>query len=87
MTKRGIPNGAQLLVEPIKNEEEFKQKVHPHDILMIYITDKKIYKIRELNHIEGKEAFTFCYNPDGSIHNSSRTHKIDSVKGVVRYRI
>ena len=87
MTRRGIPNGAQLLVDPINNEVEFNQKVHPHDILMIYIADKDIYKIRELDHIEGTEAHTFCYNPDGSRHDSSRSHQVNSVKGVVRYRI
>lgn len=87
MEKRGIPNGSQLLVDTIRSAEDFRQKVKPHDILMIYIADKDIYKIREFDHVEGSKAYTFCYNPDGSRHDSSRTHSIESVKGVVRYRI
>lgn len=87
MAHRGIPSGSQLLVDPIRNTEDFSRKVKEHDILMIYIADKKIYKIRELDHVEASEAYTFCYNPDGSRHNSSKPHKIESVKGVVRYRI
>ena len=46
-----------------------------------------IDKIREMDHMDDKYVYTFYYNPDGSKHESSRPHAIDTVVGVVRYRI
>ena len=85
--RRHIVNGTQLLVAPIDKNRSLKEQVKEGSILMIHIPDTNVDKIREMDHMDDKYVYTFYYNPDGSKHESSRPHAIDTVVGVVRYRI
>lgn len=87
MKSRRIKNGSQVLVEKIKNEEEFEKKVNPNDILLIYLKDKKIYKLRIFEKEKNeKELITYRYM-NNSKHPSSKPHKKEDVVGVVKYII
>ena len=84
---RRIVNGTQLLVEPVDKSRSLKEQVKQGSILMIHIPDTDVDKIRELDYMDDKYVYTFYYNPDGTKHHSSRPHSLDTVVGVVRYRI
>lgn len=87
MHVRHIVNGTQLLVAPIDKQKSLEQQIKKSDILMIHIPDTGVDKIRELDCLDKNFAYTFYYNPDGTIHNSSRPHGRGTIVGVVRYRI
>jgi len=87
MHVRHIVNGTQLLVAPIDKKVKLDDQVCKGDILMIHIPDTGVDKIRELDSLDKNFAYTFYYNPDSSVHPSSRPHGRETVVGVVRYRI
>lgn len=84
---RHIVNGTQLLVASIDKNRSLKEQIKHGSILMIHIPDTNVDKIREMDHMDDKNVYTFYYDPDGTKHKSSRPHAIDTVVGVVRYRI
>lgn len=84
---RRIVNGTQLLVKPIDKSRSLKEQLKTGAILMIHIPDTDVYKIRELDRMDEKSVYTFYYNPDGTKHFSSRPHSLNTVVGIVRYRI
>ena len=88
MKPRNITEGTQLYVEKIAKDSDIKGKIAKGDILMLYLSDTKKYKIREFKEFTPEGALdTFYYNPDGSEHPSSRPHHRGTLVGVVKYRI
>lgn len=75
------------------NDEIIVRKYYPNielrqgDIIMLYIEDKQMYKLREIKNIEGNVLHTVRYDSDGREIISSKPHNINQVKGVVKYRI
>lgn len=85
MEPRGIKDGCQVLVLPRNKNEQFKKQVKLGDILLIYLHDKKVYKLRILeNYDNEKQLITFRYE-NGQKHRSQRNHNPDDVLGVVKY--
>lgn len=86
MTPRNILNGEEWLAKPYDGESS---AINPGDVLLIYIKDKNMYKIREVERVldDKQEVETFYYNPDGSKQFSSRWHRLADVRGVVKYAI
>ena len=90
MVPRKILSGEEWLVKPIKKGTQIVEQISPHDILLIYLRDKNVYKIREFKQINANAPLmldTFYYNSDGTIHPSSKPHSVNSVIGVVKYSI
>ncbi|GHT17786.1 hypothetical protein AGMMS4956_21310 [Bacteroidia bacterium] len=90
MRDRGINDGDILYVR--KFDEVFtREQIHPRDILLIYLNDKRYsgYKIRvfkQYNPEHPDEVETYYYNEDGTEHNSSKNHNVIDVKGIIKYR-
>lgn len=88
MAPRGILNGEEWLAVPVNRKNDIKSQIKEKDVLLLYIEDKKIYKIRELREFLGDGMLrTGYYNSDGTEHDSSREHSAEQVMGVVRYSI
>ncbi|MCM1522741.1 MAG: hypothetical protein NC039_08845 [Muribaculaceae bacterium] len=88
MTPRNILNGEEWLVEPIRQEAELRSQLKERDVLLIYIQEKGLYKIRELEAFNPDGSLkTIYYGPDRVKRNSSRAHQASQVMGVVRYAI
>lgn len=85
MKPRGIEDGDQLLVESI-NPNDAKGRLHAGDIVLLYVPEKRVYKIRELETIKDDELVTFYYK-EGNKQYSSTNHKLSMVRGVVRFKI
>ncbi len=84
MKPRGIHSGQELLVEKMRDD----LSVHPNDILLIYLDDKKIFKLRVLESITPEGDYnTYYFDDEGKTKASTKPHKPESVKGVVRYII
>ena len=88
MTPRGIKDNMQLLVEKVNNKSLDQSSLKKDDIVMIHLKDKNLNKIRVFDHFDdnGRLA-TYRFDKSGVKINSSRPHSIDSVVGIVRYKI
>ena len=88
MRPRNIQNGEEWLVEPINKRKRLGKQINDRDVLLIYVEDKDLYKIREFEGFnkDGSLA-TFYYEDDGAKHISSKPHTQESVCGVVGYRV
>lgn len=90
MSPRGINSGESWLVEPIHSDKGIDTQVKKGDVLLVYLEDKNMYKIREFKDFADKEHTslqTFWYNGDKGHKDSTRPHSLSSVKGVVRYKV
>lgn len=88
MVPVGIMDGNQLFVEKINKNKAFSLQVKHDDIMLIYIKDKNVYKLRVFDKFGNDENLvTFRYNQEtGEIQYSSRPHTRESVIGIVRYK-
>lgn len=88
MSKKRICSGEEWLVETVDRQERLEKQIRPGNVLLIYLEDKGIYKIREFKCFTAeKELVTFYYGKDGVEHLSSKPHSAKSVIGVVKYGI
>jgi len=88
MQVKEIEEGNIVLVKKFDNKETKKDLLKPQDVLVICLNDKKYkgYKIRVFEGFDKDGSLkTFCYNADGSLHNSSKNHQIDQIIGVVKF--
>lgn len=86
MEPRGIKDESTVYVFPINKAENFKKQVRLEDVLLIYLKDKRVYKLRILqNYDNERQLITYRYSNNGEKHLSSRTHKPEDVVGVVKY--
>lgn len=86
MSPRGIINGNQLLALKINNLEELNKNLHPNDIVLIYLEDIKLYKIRVFKEFKENNLITYYFN-NGDAKESSKPHSLQSIKGIIKYRI
>lgn len=88
MEKIGINQNEEWLASKLNKRKKVTEQITPGDVLLIYLKDKNIYKIRRFDHLNEKGFLeTYSYNPDGSVHMSSKPHDPMSVMGVVKYKI
>lgn len=87
MTKRGVLRNEEWLVEPLTLSEN-DNRIKPHDILLIHLADKHIYKIREfVGYDDNGDLNTLYYEEGNKVKPSSKPHSRESVCGVLRYSI
>lgn len=85
MIKIGIKPGDLISVRMIDSQVD-KSKLDKGTPVLIYLNDNKFrgYKIRIVKEIiDGDRAKTFYFNTDGSEHESSDTHSLKSIIGIV----
>ena len=87
MQKRNIFYGEEWLVKPINHTKPVQEQLNPTDILLIYIKDKNIYKIRELAGFLGNNMLETIYYKGDEVVTSSSPHSYDSILGIVKYNI
>lgn len=88
MRPRNIQDGEEWLVERINKWKPLDRQIKQRDVLLIYLADKNLYKIREFKDFNGNGLLnTFYYEENGTEHASSHPHTPESVRGVVRYAI
>lgn len=85
MERKGIKDGTQLYAKVINSEVKLSKQISQGDILLIYLDDKNIFKLRVFDKMEEGALVTYRYNNIGERKNSSKPHKPESIKGVVRY--
>lgn len=86
MTPRNIFNGDQLLALKVNSIEELRRELQPNNIVLIYLNDIDLYKIRIFDSFDGDDLLTYYYE-NGKRKDSSRPHSIHSIKGIVKYAI
>lgn len=88
MEPRGIRDCSQLLVKSIDVNKDFSLQVKHDDILLIYLPDKNIYKLRVFDkYLDDNNLITYRYNPQTKARiDSSLPHKRENVVGVVKYK-
>ena len=88
MKSRNIQDGEEWLVEPLDKQKPFRSQIKEKDVLLIYLKDEDLYKIREFEGFNADGSLqTFYYESDGTKHSSSRPHAAGTIQGVVRYAI
>lgn len=83
----GIVSGDELLVRKIRKDTNLDGIIHQNDILLIYLSDKKMYKIRAFDQIEGGALKTFRFLDNGDRRDSRKLHSRESIIGKVEYKI
>jgi hypothetical protein len=87
MTPKQVLQNEDWLAEKI-NLVKDKNKIHEGNIVLIYLKDKDMYKIREFIKYDGNgDLLTQYYNADEEAVPSSKPHTKESVKAVLRYQI
>lgn len=87
MTQRGVLRNEEWLVEPLQLRPN-DSRIKPRDILLVYLSDKQIYKIREfVDYDESGNLNTCYYDENGQPKPSSKPHAKEAVCGVLRYAI
>ena len=90
MKRRGINNGD--IVYARKFDDSFgKESIQPDDILLIHLDDERYkgYKIRVFKKYSpdnADELETYYYDSEGEERISSLNHRLELVKGVVKYK-
>lgn len=88
MKPRNIQDGEEWLVEPLDKQKPPCSQIKEKDVLLIYLKDEDLYKIREFEGFNADGSLqTFYYESDGTKHSSSRPHAAETIQGVVRYAI
>lgn len=88
MVPRGISDGDRLLVQRINPEKPLETQIKHDDMLLIYLKDKDITKIRIFDEYNPeRELLTYRYTKEGKRHDSSLPHRRESIVGIVRYNI
>lgn len=86
MERKGIKDGTQLYAKAINHSIKLSKQISQGDVLLIYLTDKNIYKLRVFDKIGGGTLATYRYDINtGERKNSSKPHRPESVIGVVQY--
>ena len=83
----GIVSGDELLVRKIGKDINLDGKISKNDILLIYLSDKKMYKIRAFDHFEGSALQTFRFLDNGNKKDSRKLHSRESIIGKVEFKI
>lgn len=81
-----INSGDEMIAIKIDKSRTLKEQIKKNDVLLIYLRDNGIHKLRAFERFEGRNLQTFWYEEDGTKHPSSKVHTPESVLGVIRYR-
>ncbi len=85
MRPYGINFGDELLVRKIGKDENLDSIIQKEDILLIYLFDKKMYKIRAFDHFEHGSLKTYRFLDNGEKKDSRNLHQRESIIGKVEY--
>lgn len=87
MEPRSIFNGEQWLVDRIDHKKAVGETIKKGDVVLIYLKDKNLFKIREVENINSTNFLdTIRYN-NGERIKSSKPHSYSDVIGIVKYAI
>lgn len=88
MEPKGIYTNDQLLVKKIDRNKPLEEQIKEDDILLIYLADNGIHKIRIFEGYEKDGRLkTYHYTDDGNKRKSKYPHKRNSVLGKVVYKV
>ena len=87
MKPYGIESGDELLVKKISKDKVLDDYIQQNDILLIYLSDKRMYKIRAFDRFENGSLKTYRFLDNGERKDSRKLHSRESVVGVVEYKI
>lgn len=88
MKPLNINTGDEMIAVKIDKNKSLSEQISKNDVLLIYLEDKRIHKIRAFEDFNTEnELKTFWFEDNGQKHYSSRPHSSNSVLGVVRYRV
>ena len=82
---RNIVDGDRLIVQRI--DDEVMQSIHEGSIILIYLSDTSVYKIREVKSVECDGFNTQYYLENGSVQESSKPHNRECVVGLVKFQL
>jgi hypothetical protein len=87
MSPRNILRNEEWLVEPVKSSD-LETKLQKKDVVLIFLEDKQMYKIREFEGYDSEGNLTTLYYDENSRKRySSHPHPKSSVRGILRYAI
>ena len=87
MKPKGIFSGDQLLVEKIDRKKTFEEQIKKGNIVLIYLADKGIYKIRIFEDYEEDGSLKTYHYIENKRRNSKYPHKRNCVLGKVVYKV
>lgn len=85
LRKKQIMNGDILIVKKYRDSD--KSNLIAGRIVLLYIQDTHIYKIREIISVDGNNIKTQYYLDNGEPKESSRLHDISQVRGIVKFKL
>lgn len=86
MSPRGIVDGTQLLALKV-SKKDLQSKLRQNDIVLIYLKDSDIYKIRIFDKYDDSGNLITYYYKNGEKHNSSKPHSQQDIQGIVKFSL
>jgi hypothetical protein len=88
MEPRNIKDGDMVIAEKVEETriDAIRQVLQTNNIVWLHIEDTGMDKIRIFKEWAGDEMVT-CYYRNGVERESSSHHKIDQIRGIVRYKM
>ena len=84
----GIMDGSQVFAAKINKTKEFSLQAKHDDVLLIYLEDKNMFKLRIFEkYNQDKDLITYRYDQKTRQKRySTNPHTIDSVIGVIKFK-
>lgn len=82
LEERDIKDGVQVLALKL-DKKEIKEYLKPKDIILIYVKEIKLYKIRIFKSYEDDLAVTYLYKDKDKIYEN---YPVSSIKGIIKYK-
>ena len=82
-----IESGDELIVMKTDDSIPLIKQIKENDILLLYLDDIHIHKLRRFSSFEGENLITYYYDSEGHQRMSPIPYKPESVLGVAKYKV
>ena len=88
MSPLRINSGDEIIALKIDKKKPLDQQIKKDNLVLIYLNDIGIYKIRAFHSFDGNnKLLTYYYNEYGEKVMSKVGYSPDSIRGIVKYKV
>lgn len=87
MSPLRINSGDEIIALKIDKSKPLVQQIKKDNLVLIYLNDIGIYKIRAIHSFDGNKLSTYYYNEHGEKVMSTVGYSPESIRGIVKYKV
>lgn len=77
----------EIIALKIDKSKPLVQQIKKDNLVLIYLNDIGIYKIRAIHSFDGNKLSTYYYNEHGEKVMSTVGYSPESIRGIVKYKV